>query len=158
MKTNFFFSALAVTLILCGTTSCKKENVTPDATLISEQTRQEMLTNLIGTWQVAEKGVEVAMHDGHICTDPTMVMDKMTYIVKWDKVANDDTRTFKSNGDFNHYENAILTCQGTYTVSNHAVLEINSACPSSFERIEALTPTLLTIGVGTFHYKFTKLD
>ena len=159
MKKKAILLALSFTVVLFGTTSCKKENVTVDATLISEQTRQGMQKALVGSWQIAEKGVEVAMHDGHICQDPTtMAADKLTYAVQWEKVENTDRRTFKSNGDYSQYLNATFMSQGTFTVSNHAVLEIKSDNQSSYEKIEELTSSLLTISQGTLHYKFRKLD
>jgi hypothetical protein len=158
MKTKFLLFALTVTLILCGTTSCKKEAVLTDATFISEQTRQEMQTKLVGSWQVIEQGVEVAMYDGHICTDPTMAMDKMSYAVQWEKATTTDKRVFKTNGVYDLYFHDKLTCQGSYTVTNHAVLEINGACQNSFEKVVELDATHLTISVGTLYYKFTKLD
>lgn len=159
MKNNSFFWVLAFALTLFGTTSCTKENTPPDATLISEHTRQILQQNLIGSWQLAEKGVEVAMHDGHICPDPAnMAAGTVTYIVNWGKVSAEDTQVFKSDGSYRQGLTPTLTCSGRYTISNHAVLEIISDCKSSSARIEELTPTGLIVKDGALHLKYHRLN
>lgn len=155
MKTMYSVCAALILLLV----SCKKETVSVDSTLINEQTRLEMQTSLVGSWQIVEKGTEMAMYDGHICTDPAnMSMDKMTYMVHWEKMSIDEKRLFKSNGTYDFFFNGGSISQGSYKVSNHAVLEVTNANQNSFEKIEALTPTLLIVSMGTVHYKFSKLD
>jgi hypothetical protein len=148
----------AFIVFLLGTTSCKKENIIEDATLISEQKQQELQTALIGSWQIIEKGVEVAMHEGHICTDPAnMAADKITYIVQWNKTALDEKRNFKPNGGYSQYSES-ATCQGTYKISKNAVLEVTTNCTNAFARIEELTLTFLTLKEGNTYLKYQKVN
>ena len=159
MKNNSFLLVLAYAFLVLNTASCTKENGTVDATLITEQTRQEMQTALVGSWQLVEKGVEMAMHDGHICTDPAnMAADKITYMTHWETTQSDEKRTFKSNGTYSNYVNATLNCQGTYTVSNHATLDVSGGCSNTVVRIEALATNLLIVKEGMVSYKYRKLD
>ena len=159
MKNNSLLLVLAYALLVLNTTSCTKENAPVDSTLITEQTRQEMQTALVGSWQLAEKGVEMVMHDGHICTDPAnMAADKITYMTHWATADSDEKRTFKPNGTYSNYLNATLNCQGTYTVSNHATLDLVGSCPNAFARIEALAANLLIVKEGTVSFKYRKLD
>jgi hypothetical protein len=155
-KTLLLIGAFALSML--GTTSCTKENIEVDTTLISEETRQEMQTAIVGSWQFVEKGVEIAMHDGHICNDPSMAADKISYTTQWGKVSTDEKRTFKPNGNVSLYENATLSCDGTYTISNNGALDIKATCQNAFGKIETLTNTLLIVREGTVFYKFQKLD
>ena len=106
MKNNLLLSVSLVVSTILSLTSCSKVNSNTD----SEQTSQDIQTAIVGSWQFTEKGIEVAMHDGHICTDPqNMAQDKVTYVVQWEKVASDERRDFKQNGAFNRFLKSVMT-------------------------------------------------
>ncbi len=158
MKTKFSFLSLvtflAFTFVL-GITGCTKTADTTDATLSTELTMREFQTLLIGSWQVVEKGVEIAMHNGHICHDPNAA-GKITYEVYWRNFISDEKRNFKQNGEYSQYSES-ATCQGSYKISQTGILEINTNCKNGIEKIETLTPSLLTVKQGSTFFKYRKV-
>ena len=156
MKNNFLFFVMVVLTAAMTTTSCTKDNATTPST---EQTTLDFPKAIVGTWQIAEKGVEVAMHDGHVCTDPeNRAADKITYMVQWEKATSDENQEFKSNGDYNTYQKSTLTCQGSYKISDSGLLEAQTDCDNYIAKIEALTTTILTVRQGSHFFKYQKLD
>ncbi len=155
MKNNIILSvSLLFTTILC-LTSCTKANSHID----SEQTSQDIQTAIIGSWQFTEKGVEIAMHDGHICPDPqNMPQNQITYVVQWEKVASDERRDFKQNGTFNRYLKSVMICSGTYKVSDAGILEWDTNCDKAFAKVEKIFASSMTIRQGGNYFKYQKLD
>ena len=155
MKNNFFPLVTVALFALLSVTSCTKQNNSID----SELSTQNIQTAIVGSWQFVEKGVEVAMHDGHICSDPqNMAQDKVTYVVQWQNVASDEKRQFKPNGDYSTYVKTALTCQGTFKIADSGVLEMNTNCANTIEKIENVPATYLTIKQGSNYFKYLKLD
>ena len=155
MKNNLLLSVSLVVSTILSLTSCSKVNSNID----SEQTSQDIQTAIVGSWQFTEKGIEVAMHDGHICLDPqNMAQDKVTYVVQWEKVASDERRDFKQNGAYNSYLKSAMTCSGTYTVSIASILEWETNCEKAFAKVEKVSASNLTIKQGANYFKYQKLD
>lgn len=155
MKNNLLpFISIAL-LIALTTTSCSKEN----SAFMTPQKTQDFQNDIIGSWQIVEKGVEVAMHEGHVCTDPqNMAADKITYVVKWDKDIMDEKRDFQPNGNYYCIWTKQLSCTGTYKISNNGVLEVNNNCQNFLEKVETLTTTNLIVKEGNLYFKFKKVD
>lgn len=154
---NIFRLFVIVALTAIFTVSCTKDNTAPSTN--TEQTTLDFQKAIIGSWQFAEKGIEVAMHDGHICTDPqNMPAGKITYIVHWAKVVSDENRAFKPNGEYNSYQKSILTCKGVYKISDNGLLESHTNCDDDVAKIEGITPTSLTVRQGTNYFRYQKLD
>ena len=153
---NSLLSFVAITFFIALTSiSCTKQN---DA-LITQQPLQDFRTDIVGSWQLAQKGVEVAMHEGHVCTYPqNMAADKITYVVKWENTTMDEKRDFNSSGDYNCYWAKQLSCKGTYKISNNGVLEVNNNCQNYLEKVETLTTTNLIVKEGNLYFKFKKAD
>ncbi len=155
MKNNLLPLRSLSFLMLISITSCSKTNDAID----SELTAQNVQTAIVGSWQFVEKGVDVAMHDGHICSDPqNMAQDKITYVVQWEKVASEEKRQFKPNGDYNTYVKTTLTCQGNYKVADSGVLEMNTNCENAISKIEKVPATYLIMRQGNNYFKYLKLD
>ncbi len=154
MKNNFLTLATALFALLIAT-SCTKQNNSID----DELSTQSIQTAIVGSWQFVEKGVDVAMHDGHICPDPqNMAQNLVTYVVQWEKVASDEKRLFKPNGEYTTYLSSNLSCQGTYKIAESGVLETNTNCENAFGKIDKLPATFLTIKQGVNYFKYQKLD
>jgi hypothetical protein len=155
MKNNLFPFVAVAFLIALTSTSCSKEN----STFIQSQKIQDFQKDIIGSWQLVEKGVEVAMHEGHVCTDPqNMAADKVTYVVKWENAVMDEKRDFQSGGNYDCYWTKQLSCKGSYKISNNGVLEVNNNCQNYLEKVETLTITTLIVKEGNLYFKFKKAD
>ena len=153
---NSLLSFVAITFFIALTSiSCTKQN---DA-LITQQPLQDFRTDIVGSWQLAQKGVEVAMHEGHVCTYPqNMAADKITYVVKWENTTMDEKRDFNSSGDYNCYWAKQLSCKGTYKISNEGDLDINSNCQNNTVKIAGLTTIFLTVKDGNNYFKYRKIN
>lgn len=153
MKKSIF---LVCVYALLGTTSCTKDSSTTDSTLLKEH---DIQTALVGSWQFVEKGVELAMHEGHICTDPeNMPKDQITYILKWENASIDDNRNFKKNGAYSSYGEATTPCQGTYKVSAIGFLEVQNNCENYVCKIEEVTSQFLTIKQVNLYSKYRRVN
>lgn len=154
MKNNFLPLASALFALLIAT-NCTKQNNSVD----NEFSTQRIQTAIVGSWQFVEKGLDVAMHDGHICPNPqNMAQDKITYVVQWQKAASDEKRNFMQNGNYNSYVESALACQGTYKVSDIGILEMNTNCEQVIGKIEQLPSDFLVIKQGSHYFKYHKLD
>ena len=157
MKNNFLPLLSLSILMLISISSCSKADAN-DA-IDGELTAQNVQAAIVGSWQYVEKGVEVAMHDGHICSDPqTMAQNKVTYVVQLEKIASEEKREFMPNGNYNTYVKASLTCKGNYNIADKGILEMNTNCASTIEKIEQVPATYLTIKQGSHYFKYLKLD
>ena len=155
MRKNLSLWVSLTFLTLVSVTNCTKVNSTIDG----ELSAQKIQTAIVGSWQFVEKGVEVAMHEGHICPDPqNMAQDKVTYVVQWKKIVSDEKRFFKPNGDYTTYLSTTLSCQGTYKIAESGVLETNTNCENTIGKIDNLPTTYLTIRQGINFFKYQKLD
>ncbi len=155
MKNNLIPLVLVSFLALISVTSCSKVNDTPD----SELSAQSIQKAIVGSWQFVGQGVEVAMHDGHICNDPlNMAQDKITYVVQWTDIVSQERRDFKPNGVYNTYLKTALSCQGTYKIDDSGVLEMNTNCENAIGKIEKLPSSSLIIRQGNNYFKYHKLD
>ena len=155
MKNNLNLSVPFFLLTILCLTNCTKVNTTFD----NEQAPKDIQTAIIGSWQVAEKGVEIAMHDGHICPDPqNMPQNQVTYVVQWEKIASDEKRDFKKNGEYNSYLKSAMTCSGTYNLTFANILEWDTNCEKSTAKVEKVTASSMIIKQGSNYYKYQKLD
>ena len=155
MKNNLLPFIAITFFIALSSISCSKQN---DA-LITQQTLQNYQTDIVGSWQLVQKGIELTMHEGHVCTDPqNMASDKITYVVKWENAAMDEKRDFKLSGDYNCYWKKQLSCKGSYKISNYGVLEVNNNCQNYIEKVEILTATNLVVKEGNLYFKFNKAE
>ena len=155
MKNNLIVCiSLLFSTILC-LTSCTKENSAID----SQQKSQGIQTAIIGSWQITEKGFEIAMHEGHICPDPeNMPQNQITYVVQWENVAPNERRDFNQNGVFTRYLQSVMICSGTYKVSDAGILEWDTNCDKAFAKVEKISAASMTIRQGGNYFKYQKLD
>jgi hypothetical protein len=154
MKNNLIFLAMVAFSATMTVTSCTKTDNTSDVQITTDFQKA-----IVGSWQIAEKGLGVAMHDGHICPDPeNMSADKVTYVVQWEKAASDESRVFEQNRDYKSYVKSTLTCQGAYKISDFGLLEVQTNCENYVAKIEGLTKTALTVRQGSHFFKYQKLD
>ena len=145
--------SLACAFVMLTLTNCSK-----DATLVTEQSTQDIKTAIVGSWEFIGKGTEVAMHEGHICSDPeNMAADKITYIINWEYTTGDEKQDFKQNGDYHRYRKSAIACQGSYKISEIGILELNTNCQNQSAKIEEVTPIFLTIKEGGSYFKYRKL-
>lgn len=155
MKNNLLLFVVITFFIALTSISCTKQN---DA-LITQQPLQNYQTDIVGSWQLIQKGVEVAMHEGHVCTDPqNMAADKITYVIKWENSVLDEKRDFQPSGNYDCYWAKQLSCKGSYKISNNGVLEVNNNCQNYLEKVETLTTTNLVVKQGNIYFKFKKSD
>ena len=155
MKNNLQFFGAILFFVALTAISCTKQN---DA-LITQQPLQNFQMDIVGSWQLVQKGVEVAMHEGHVCTDPqNMATDKITYVVKWENPAMAEKRNFEPDGNYYCTWTNQLSCKGTYKISNNGVLEVNNNCQNYLEKVETLTVTNLIVKEGNLYFKFEKED
>lgn len=156
MKNNLTLWVLLAFLTLLGVTNCTKEEDTTEANIFTEQTPQEIQNNqtaIIGSWQFVEKSVDVKVH-----TCPGTVLGNMSKLmIQWENVTNDEKRDFKQNGAYYQYSES-ATCQGSYKISENAVLQVISNCKSLSEKIVGLTSFFLTIKEGDNYFKYRKLN
>ncbi len=154
MTNNLLFLAMVAFSTTMTVTSCTKTDNTSDVQITSDFQKA-----IVGSWQIAEKGVEVAMHDGHICTDPAnMPANQITYVVQWQKASSDENRVFEQNSSYKSYLKSTLTCQGVYNISDSGLLEVKTNCDNYISKIEALTKETLTVRQGSNLFKYQKLD
>ena len=95
MKNNSIYLISMYALLAVSLYNCAK---TEDVTLLKKQSTKEMQTAIVGSWLNIQKGVEVTMHDGHICTNSdNNADDKTTIAIKWANTASDEKRHFEQN-------------------------------------------------------------
>ena len=136
-------------------TSCMKDNSTIEAILPTELSIKNVETNIVGTWRLIEKGIDLKQYENHVCTAPESMM-KNQYMIVWSKTTNDEKRNFKENGDYNSYLKTTLSCQGTYKITNGDALEMITTCLNFSEKIVGLTSDLFIIKEGEHFYKYGK--
>lgn len=160
MKKIFILPILGFAFILFGFTNCTKVEDTMDAELFTEQRLSDVKTAIIGSWQIIEKGVEVVMHDEHICsgTANSTTSANTTTLVKWENATSLEKRDFRQNGDYNQSLTSALTCQGTYKIANNEILDVTTNCQISSEKIAQLTSHFLTVKEGNRFFKYRKLN
>ena len=145
--------AYASLTLLLGFTACTKTDVMMDTLL----TPQALQTALVGSWQLVEKGKEVVLSNGHICTE-TEHDNKATTAINWKKVTVDDYQAFQQNGTYTRFVDKKLTCQGTYSITENAVIEINAECQSIPEKIVDIKATVLILKEGHNYSKYQKMN
>ena len=155
MKNNTFpFLAVAFMLTL-GLTSCQKEN----SIYVNEQTTLDFQTAILGSWQLAENGIETEFYNLHNCPyDNHSTENKMSTTVKWENAKVDESQSFKQNGEYSCYLKKQLGCKGFYGISNEGDLDINSSCQNNSVKITGLTNIFLTIKDGNHYFKYRKID
>lgn len=157
MKSILIFSILAYATIFLSVTSCMKTEDTTDVQLFTEQPTQSVLNNqmaIIGSWQFTEKGVEIDVHNGQPCS----FTGTKTPMVKWEAASINEQRDFLQKGDYNHFLEKKLSCQGSFKISNDANLAIIGNCEVHTETIVELTTTSLIIKTGNNYYKYLKVN
>lgn len=143
-------------LVVVSLSNCTKAE---DVILLNKQSTKEMQTAIVGSWLNIEKGVEMTMHDGHICTNSdNNADDKTTIAIKWANTASDEKRHFEQNGDYNSYVKTTLRCQGTYKIAGFGGLHLNTTCQNWSEKIVEVSSTLLIIKEGDSYFKYRKTN
>jgi hypothetical protein len=153
MKTSVFFSILAYALLMLSTTSCTKENISADTSLMTEQTPETYQKALAGSWTCIDEGVAIVMHDGQPCsligTNP---------MIQWRNISADEKRTFTANGSYSRYVNNTLACEGTYKIAYVGTIELKTNCQNAVETVQELTANSLIIQDGMNFRKYHKVE
>ena len=155
MKNNLLPFIAITFFIALSSISCSKQN---DA-LITQQTLQNYQTDIVGSWQLAENGVETEFGNMYnYLYDNHFTENKMSTTIKWENAKVDESQDFKQNGEYSCYLKKQLGCKGAYRISNEGDLDINSNCQNNSVKITGLTTIFLTIKDGNHYFKYRKID
>jgi hypothetical protein len=154
MKTITLYSILAYALLMLSATSCTKENILTDTSLMTEQTSETYQKVLAGSWTCIDEGVAIVMHDGQVCS----FTGTKSPMIQWNNVSADEKRTFTASGGYSRYVNNTLSCEGTYQIAYVGSIELTTNCQNAVETVQELTANSLIIRDGVRFRKYRKME
>jgi hypothetical protein len=154
MKTPALLSILASLLLMLNTISCTKENSSIETPLLNDQSIAQIQTNLLGSWTLIEKGVEIDQHNGQPCG----FTGTKNPMIQWSNALADEKRAFTLNGGYSRYVNSTLTCEGTYKITYVGTIELTTNCQNAVETVQALTVNSLIVRDGMSFRKYSKVE